>query len=116
MGEEGFGTTKDYPEFHKQDGDTFFSWGRKVPFFQLYPESMNQVDLIKKGPDIDNFTTTKEVLKSAEEFTRTILELYGEKPQKSEKNEEPKAEMTVEQYQKNIRNTQPLWEEVKTSN
>jgi len=79
LGEKGFGYSSDKPSFHTQDQDTFLAWGAKVPFVQLYPEGINQVDVLKKGPDLDNFTTTKKVLKNGEAFTKQILEINGGK-------------------------------------
>ena len=77
-GKELFGTSTKV-KFHDDDYDTFTNWGHKVPFFQLYPKTINEVDAITKDGYKDNFTTTKEVLKNGEKFTKKVLKEYGGK-------------------------------------
>ena len=51
----------------------------KVPTFQLYPESINEVDVLLLGQpsSIDNICTTKDLLNNKFDLARKSLEFNG---------------------------------------
>lgn len=78
-------------QWQPDDKNASDDWG--AVFFQLYPESVNQVDAVipnSKGGSIDNITTTKAIKNNQFDIGRKALEITGNKPQQTTENKDKK--------------------------
>lgn len=76
LGEEGFGTTKTYPNFHGDDREA--SSEAQVPYYHLYPTGINEVDvIIPSFPNKNNICTTKELINGKFDIAFNSLEENG---------------------------------------
>lgn len=87
-----FGTST-FVNFHDRggndDGQGASDWN--VPFFQIYPERINQIDVVMPGAqinNIDNIDTTKNLFNGLFNLAKKALELNGGKPQEKDEKDE----------------------------